>query len=250
MPEAVAEYAAAQRGSDAWMLGRFVLTAARLPEFAEAMASMAAPAEGWRLSAIVRDGSQADRDAISAFNAASARHHAIVDTIECKPQTLEGIDWLAEAFGPSFDVYVEVDRRRRGPALAGAGGRARAERQGADRWPDARRIPQPGGAADVHRGCRAVEGAVQGHCRPAPRGARIVPAHLRRPGRAGADVRLPQRDPRDRGHPRRSADGPSPNRSSARPTHRHWCSRTTSIRWGAAEWPAEHRRGARAPSSS
>jgi hypothetical protein len=108
MPEAVAEYAAAQRGSDAWMLGRFVLTAARLPEFAEAMVSMAAPAEGWRLSAIVRDGSQADRDAISAFNAASARHHAVVDTIECKPQTLEGIDWLAEELGPSFDVYVEV----------------------------------------------------------------------------------------------------------------------------------------------
>ena len=82
MPEAVAEYAAAQRGSDAWMLGRFVLTAARLPEFAEVMASMAAPAAVWRLSAIVRDGSQVDRDAIGAFNAASADHHAIVDTIE------------------------------------------------------------------------------------------------------------------------------------------------------------------------
>ena len=108
MPEAVAEYAAAAAGRDAWMLGRFVLTAARLPECAEVMGFAAAPAEGWRLSAIVRDGSQPDCDAVSAFNAASADHHAIVDTIECKPQTLDGIDWLAEAFGPSFDVYVEV----------------------------------------------------------------------------------------------------------------------------------------------
>ena len=68
MPEAVAEYAAAQRGSDAWMLGRFVLTAARLPEFAEVMASTAAPAGHWRLSAIVRDGSQIDRDAVSLLS--------------------------------------------------------------------------------------------------------------------------------------------------------------------------------------
>jgi hypothetical protein len=115
MPEAVAEYAAAAAGRDAWMLGRFVLTAARLPEFAEVMASMAAPAAVWRLSAIVRDGSQVDRDAIGAFNAASADHHAIVDTIECKPQTLDGIDWLAEAFSPSFDVYVEVTAGDEGP---------------------------------------------------------------------------------------------------------------------------------------
>jgi hypothetical protein len=108
MPEAVAEYDAARRGSDAWMLGRFVLTAARLPELAEALASVAAPAERWRLSAIVREGSQADRDAVHGFNVPSARQHAVVDTVECKPQTLDGIDWLANGFGTSFDVYVEV----------------------------------------------------------------------------------------------------------------------------------------------
>lgn len=108
MAEAVAEYAAARSGREAWMLGRFVLTAARLTELADALASITAPAEFWRLSAIVRDGSEADRAAVAAFNAASARHRAFVDTIECKPQTLEGIDWLADAFGASLDVYVEA----------------------------------------------------------------------------------------------------------------------------------------------
>ena len=108
MTEAVAEYAAARRGRDAWMLGRFVLTAARLPEFAEAIVASDPPAEPWRLSAIVRDGSEADRFAVAEFNAASPRHHAVVDTIESKPQTLDGIDWLADAFGVALEAYVEV----------------------------------------------------------------------------------------------------------------------------------------------
>jgi hypothetical protein len=107
MAEAVAEYARAQGGHDAWMLGRFVLPAARLPEFAEARA--AAPGgPDWRLSAIVRDGAEADQAAIAGFNADSIRHRARVDTIECKPQALTGIDWLADAFGEAVDVYVEV----------------------------------------------------------------------------------------------------------------------------------------------
>ena len=108
MPGAVAEYAAAQRGSDAWMLGRFVLPATRLPEFLEALGARPEQTGQWRLSAIVRDGSQPDRDAVNRFNAGAARPRALVDTIECKPQRLEGIDWLAEEFGSSFDVYVEV----------------------------------------------------------------------------------------------------------------------------------------------
>jgi hypothetical protein len=31
-----------------------------------------------------------------------------VDAIECKPQALEGVDWLAEAYHPAVEVYVEV----------------------------------------------------------------------------------------------------------------------------------------------
>lgn len=107
MAEAVAEYARAQRGQDAWMLGRFVLPAARLPEFAEARAA-ATGGPDWRLSAIVRDGAAADPASVAAFNADPVRHRARVDTIECRPQALTGIDWLANVFGDAFDVYVEV----------------------------------------------------------------------------------------------------------------------------------------------
>ncbi len=105
MAAAVREYATALAGDDRWMLGRFVLPAARLAEFAEARAAHSADSR-WRLSAIVRDRSEPDFDAITTFN--QGKHGAVVDTIEAKPSALDGIDWLAGAFGLGFDVYVEV----------------------------------------------------------------------------------------------------------------------------------------------
>src|SRR5512139_850165 len=85
MPEAIAEYAEALAGPDAWMLGRFVLPAARLAEFRATpanpanpatpanpenlanLANLANPEFPWLLSAIVRDGTEDDRAAIAAF---------------------------------------------------------------------------------------------------------------------------------------------------------------------------------------
>jgi hypothetical protein len=108
MAAAVGEYGAAITGPDAWMLGRFVLPAARLAEFAEACPVVTAASRGWRLSAIVRDMSEVDRAAIAAFNADSTRHRAVIDSVECKPQMPDGIEWLGDAFGGVFEVYVEV----------------------------------------------------------------------------------------------------------------------------------------------
>ena len=107
MAAAVAEYIAARSGPDVWMLGRFVLPVSRLGEFA-AESAPADRAEVVRLSAIVRDRADEDRMAVTVFNRDAARHRAVVDTIESKPQTLEGIDRLADSFGSEFDVYVEV----------------------------------------------------------------------------------------------------------------------------------------------
>ncbi len=108
MPEAVAAYQAALAGPDAWMLGRFVVPAARLGELATALAALPAPRPEWRLSAIVRDGVEADCAAVADFNNTFSRHHARVDTVESKPGALDGIDWLAGEFGVGIDLYVEV----------------------------------------------------------------------------------------------------------------------------------------------
>lgn len=108
MPEAVAEYQDALAGASAWMLGRFVVPATRLDELAASLATLPAPRPEWRLSAIVRDGSDADAEAVAAFNNAFSRHHARVDAVESKPATLDGIDALAASFGAGIDIYVEV----------------------------------------------------------------------------------------------------------------------------------------------
>lgn len=108
MPKAVAEYLAALAGPGAWMLGRFVVPAARLHELADALATLPAPRPEWRLSVIVRDGSDADCAAVTDFNNAFSRHHARVDTVESKPGAFDGIDWLVAEFGVGIDIYVEV----------------------------------------------------------------------------------------------------------------------------------------------
>jgi len=107
MAAAAAEYHAALTSPHAWMLGRFVVPAARLLELANARAALP-PGPQWPLSAIVRDGSSADLAAITAFNASAAQHPARVDTIEVKPHTLAGVDWLAAQAGDGLEVYVEV----------------------------------------------------------------------------------------------------------------------------------------------
>src|SRR5262245_51936415 len=105
MADAMAAYTSARLGPDAWMLGRFVLPAARLPEFGRLGA--AHDTTGWKLSAIVRDRSREDGEAAAAFNDGSDGR-ALVDTIEFKPSSLDGVDWLADTFGARFDVFVEV----------------------------------------------------------------------------------------------------------------------------------------------
>lgn len=110
MADAVAEYARARRGASWWMLGRFVVPAARLADFAAVLhlQSPTTEATTWGVSAIVREGSANDVAAIAEFNARGTAQQARVDSVEAKPQALDGIDWLAETCGAFGEVYVEL----------------------------------------------------------------------------------------------------------------------------------------------
>jgi len=104
--QAVAEYAAALASADAWMLGRFVTPAARLMEFVDAQATVAGTSSAWPVSAIVTGESAADLTAVAAVNA-GARGRVIVDALECKPASLDGIDWLADQ-AAGCEAFVEI----------------------------------------------------------------------------------------------------------------------------------------------
>ena len=108
MMAAVRAYAEARDGSEAWMLGRFVLPVARLDAFAEPPGCPAARRRPWPLSAIVRDRAAEDAEAVARFNRDRGRDTARVDSLECRPDTIDGIDWLAATYGEPFEVYVEI----------------------------------------------------------------------------------------------------------------------------------------------
>lgn len=107
MREAVANYAEYLRGGDAWALGKFVVPAARLDEFAREAAPLL-PRDGsgepWRLSVLLA--ADADPGPLAAFNAAHAGA-AMVDTVEVKASTPEEIA-AAGALARTMVTYVEI----------------------------------------------------------------------------------------------------------------------------------------------
>lgn len=110
MEEAVRNYAAYRCGERRAMLARFVVPAARLGEFATALASTArgkSDSGPWPLSVLA---SAADASAVKAFDAVHGAR-ARVDTIESRASDEETIAALAAAF-PIRAVYVELDVRQ------------------------------------------------------------------------------------------------------------------------------------------
>ncbi|HXT18335.1 MAG TPA: hypothetical protein VN706_22075 [Gemmatimonadaceae bacterium] len=107
MPAAVREYDAYRTSADAWMLGRFVVSVARLDEFGAALEGVhpAGPAP-WAVSALAGPDIAGDVQRVRAFNAIVT--NAAIDTLECKAVREEDIV-AAAAFGhDEFVVFAEL----------------------------------------------------------------------------------------------------------------------------------------------
>lgn len=103
MDEAVARYAAHRAGPQRAMLGRFVVPAARLDEFAPAAARHHA-GDPWRLAAIAT----ADEAPLVARFNAGQRGRFVVDAIEARATSVETTWAIASAYDEAFTVYVEL----------------------------------------------------------------------------------------------------------------------------------------------
>ncbi len=108
MPDAVGAYASYLESAEAWMLGRFVVPAARLHEL-EAMALPLTTAGGppWRLSVLLGEDLVRDMAVVVSFG---ARHRGrlAVDAVELPATTPETIERIARLLPRGMAGYVEL----------------------------------------------------------------------------------------------------------------------------------------------
>jgi hypothetical protein len=130
LPQAFRNYDSYKVGGDAWALGRFVLPAARLDEFADAAPHNNVPP--WHLSALLSD--NADLDAVTQFNDEHAPHGFVIDTVEFKAAQPAAIDDVLRRLPPHIAAYVEIpigdDPQRLIDAIGAAGARAKVRTGG------------------------------------------------------------------------------------------------------------------------
>jgi hypothetical protein len=109
MDAALRNYDSYVKGEEAWMLGRFVVPAARLEEYAEAVRNAGMDASAWSLSVLA---TAADADVIARFNTAADDSGAgglgSIDSLEVKAASTREIQDAAQAFGVNYQLYFET----------------------------------------------------------------------------------------------------------------------------------------------
>ena len=128
MDAAVRNYDSYRNGEFAWMLGRFVVPAARLEEYAEALRN-GIDASTWSLSVLA---TASDVDTIARFNTGADESGAAglgsIDALELRSANAREIQDAAQAFGGGYQLYVETPSDKWHsllPATAVAKGRAK-----------------------------------------------------------------------------------------------------------------------------
>lgn len=114
MADAVERYDEYRRGPHSWILGNFVVPAARLAEFEHAARPFFSNGAPWRLAVIAGSDFGSDLDAISEFSRRTAQS-VVVRAIEVKASTPGQVDAISKHAAllrsherEPFDTYVEV----------------------------------------------------------------------------------------------------------------------------------------------
>jgi len=108
MDEAVANYADYKKSEYNWMLGRFIVPAARLEEFADsAKKFFSGDAEVWKLSVLASEDIYESVGEIESFNREYAPL-AVCDALEVKAETGAEIEQIAESVPPNLNTYFEI----------------------------------------------------------------------------------------------------------------------------------------------
>jgi len=109
MPEAVRNYAAYKTGEYAWMLGRFVVPAARLDEFLESAGELISHdgEKGWQLSVLAGEDINATIRSVNVFNS-NYSPGVICDSLEVKANTISKIENTVNILPEGVTAYFEI----------------------------------------------------------------------------------------------------------------------------------------------
>jgi hypothetical protein len=158
MEDAAAEYARWRRSPEAWMLGRFVLPAGRLADFARTADGLlpdGGAGEPWRLAALLGPDARGDSARVVSFNDAHAGR-AVVDAVEARAATPEEACDVLDAVPPGIAAAIEVALDAElAPILAvlrEGGARAKVRTGGLV----AEAVPDPGALARFMAACAAA----------------------------------------------------------------------------------------------
>ncbi len=109
MPEAVINYATYKNSNYGWMLGRFVVPAARLDEFYESSRDFISrdAKKAWRLSVLAGEDINASIRTVKEFNAKNGPG-VVCDALEVKANTVSKIENTVNALPGGITAYFEI----------------------------------------------------------------------------------------------------------------------------------------------
>jgi hypothetical protein len=115
MPAAVANYDKYLRSEFNWMLGKFIVPAARLDEFQEAVgsrASLGTQKVRWDLSVLLGPDVAGDFDRVSEFNSQKRSGRSAIEvkieSVEVKATSAADIERISKIVCPDLETYFEI----------------------------------------------------------------------------------------------------------------------------------------------